>query len=108
MLAATSVTAKTDSLELFRVALSMYKNNEENIPDSLKDYLNILVSQAKDIVDDPSSLSNVTYPEAIELAVDLTTIEGFSREINSVQDFRELNSETASRILEVMEVSSAY
>jgi len=108
MLAATPVTAKTDSLELFRIALSMCKNKEQNIPQSLKEYINVLVHQAKEIVNDPSTLSDGIYPEAIELAVDLKTIKEFSIEINSVQDFRELNSEAASKILEVMEVSSAY
>lgn len=108
MLAATNATKQNDSLELFRMALAMYKNNEENIPESLKEYISALVSQAKAILGNPSVLNDSTYPEAIKLAVALKTIEGFLTEINSVQDFRKLNSDAASKILGVLEVSSAY
>lgn len=104
MLAAAS--RKNENLELVKLVLSLVSENQENIPDPLKDQLIEIIHQACRLVEAPQQVSGPISPEAVTLAFEMTLVEGLLKDFRSVQDFESISPDMAFRMLERMERDS--
>ncbi len=107
MLAATQ-DQQRDSLELVRLALSMVQSGDKKIPESLKDYFSKVLQQARVLAADPSKTEEDILPEAIDLALEIRSVEEFSRELKNVEDVDNLAPEIAGKLLFAMEKRPVY
>ncbi len=103
---ATSHAFNNSTLDLFRLTLTLIESGETNIPTTLKDYFTEILNQAKAIAHDPNLVSNLTKPEAIELAVDVRDIDDFLDQLDQLEGIESVSPEIATQLLKKMEVDS--
>lgn len=105
---AAAPSPQSDSLELIRLALSMVRSGEPNIPDSLKIYFSTVIEQARTLAGDPSSVQGEVLPEAIDLALEIRSVKEFSDEIERIESVDTLSPGVATKLLSVMEKHPVY
>jgi hypothetical protein len=97
MLAAVP-TDESRILELFNLALKIRLEQRELSPD-LKDYFNSILRQAKELANNPRSISGNISPEAIQLARQLQETNALRDAVLNVSDIGGVSPAVADRIL---------
>jgi len=105
---AAAPSPQSDSLELIRLALSMVRSNEPNIPESLITYFAQVLEQARVLAGDPSKAEGQVLPEAIDLALEIRSVKEFSDELEKVKSIDKLTPDIARKLLSVMEEHPVY
>ncbi len=105
---AAAPSQQRDSLELIRLALSMVRNGEPNIPKSLTEYFSTVLQQAKALALDPSQPQAELLPEAIDLALEIQSVKEFSDELKKVESIDKIPPGIAKKLLIVMEKHPVY
>lgn len=106
MLAATQ--DKPKSLELIKLFLDLISSNEKKIPSELKEQFVLIVSQASQLVKEPTGVDENTLIEAIDLALELKRLGGLQQDLEKVIESGNDVSIVASRVLKSMENTPVY
>ena len=89
-------------LELFYLALAIKNRGRGNVPGPLAAHFDIVLGQAKEIVDDPNSVSVDMLPQAIQLANEFRNYAGLRDALRSVSSINQVSSEIAHLALKSM------
>lgn len=91
------------SLEVFKLVISMFRDDARSVPEHLKSYFDLTLGQAINLSKGLWSEVPDPKPEAIHLAMYLVNSEEVGESFKSVSSFKQLNHELAERILASME-----
>ena len=103
MLAAAS--SRSDrALDSVKLVL-LLEAKEEAYPDTLKAYFREVIRQTIELLNNPSELASEAMPEAISLAVKLTTDDQLRELVQNLLDDENISSEQAEMALTGLETS---
>jgi len=106
MLAAATKEASVK--DAFYLVLSLSRDSEKDIPDSLIRLFDEILNQAKSIAKSETPDLSKIHPEAIALALEIKSAEKFSSYIDKVESFDALTPDLANNILIEMENFAVY
>ena len=92
---------------LFRLVLTL-SSNRNDPPQTLVDYFDEVLLQAKALSEKPFDFSREIIPEAIDIAVELKSNKTFSWELGTVESYKTLTPELAASLLKHLEESPVY
>ena len=101
MLAATASYPQT--LELFRLVLSLQSSHYEDIPDSLEERFNLVLTQAKQLAQAPDSARDGMLPESVDLALEILSTDNLAENIAKASSLGTMSPKLARRILQEMD-----
>jgi len=101
MLAAAATYPET--LELFRLVLSLQSSHYEDIPDSLEERFNLVLTQAKQLAHSPDSAVRGMLPESVDLALEILSMDNLAENIAKVSSLGGMSANLAKRILKEMD-----
>ncbi len=101
MLAAAATYPET--LELFRLVLSLQSSHYEDIPDSLEERFNLVLTQAKQLANSPDSAHRGMRPESVDLALEILFMDNLAENIAKVSSLGGMSPNLAKRILKEMD-----
>ena len=104
MMAATK--EKTRSLDLVRLILGL-ANQHQEVPEALRTHLMDVISQAKQLANDPASVHGLVSPEALALARQIRAQEELAATVDQITSFESISSEIASSVLHSLEGRTA-
>lgn len=96
------------SLGLVRLIFSLAANPLQVVPEGLKTHLTTVIFEAKALINDPHTVSAQTNPEAIALALEMTTNPELLSAVDEITTFESIDTVIANKVLERMRSSSAY
>jgi len=96
------------SLGLVRLIFSLAANRTQGVPEGLKTHLTTVIAEAKTLLNDPHSVSAQTNPEAIALALEMTTNPELLSAVDEITTFESIDAVIANKVLERMRSYSAY
>ncbi|WP_404359460.1 hypothetical protein [Methylotuvimicrobium sp. KM1] len=96
------------SLGLVRLILSLAASPTQEVPEDLKAHLAMVIAEAKALLADPKHVSTHINPEAIALALEMSSNSELSASVDEITTFESINAVIASKVLERMRPSSAY
>jgi len=105
MLAATP--KNPNRANLFRLVLTL-SSNRNDTPQTLVDYFDEVLLQARAISERHFDFSKEIIPEAIDIAVELKSNDIFSCELKTIDSYRKLTPELAASLLRHLEESPVY
>ena len=100
MLAAAATNP--DTLELFRLVLSLQSSHYEDIPDSLAERFDLVLTQAKQLVKSPDAAVTGVLPESVDLTSEILSTGNLARDLAKVSSLGTLSPNLAKRILKEM------
>lgn len=101
MLAAAATYPET--LELFRLVLSLQSSHYEDIPYSLEERFNLVLTQAKQLANSPDSAVRGMLPESVDLALEILSMDNLAQNIAKVSSLGGMSPNLAKRILQEMD-----
>ena len=96
------------SLGLVRLIFSLAANPSQSVPEGLKLHLTTVIDEARVLLRDPHNVSAQTKPEAIALALEMTSNPDLSSAVDEITTFESINTVVANKLLERMRSYSAY
>ncbi len=102
MLAATTASYP-QTLELFRLVLSLQSSHYEDIPDSLEERFNLVLTQAKQLARAPDSAVDGMLPESVDLALEILSTDNLAENIAKASSLGTMSPKLAKRILQEMD-----
>lgn len=101
MLAAISDNPR--HLELVKLVLTMVANDGNNIPPLLKQFLIDVISEAKVLTQDPSQAANIKNTEAIQLALEMKSLQSLADTLVGITTFESIRPQLANQMLMTMD-----
>lgn len=95
------------ALELLRLVFSLVEQRNATISDELKGHTMSVIRQAAELSSNPGAFHGQLMPEAVELAVEMTSAAELADELAQVTTFEKLQPELVKRVLQQMEQYSA-
>lgn len=92
-----------NSLDLFRLVLSMVATDNQGVPPQLKDLLVGVIDEAKELAQDPQRRASVEFPESILLALEMREEQDLATTVREITTFDSIRPELANRVLSLME-----
>lgn len=96
------------SLGLVRLIFSLAANPSQSVPEGLKVHLTSVIHEAKALLSDPHTVSAQTNPEAIALALEMTSSPELVSAVDEITTFESIDAVVAKKVLERMRSYSAY
>jgi len=101
MLAAAARCPET--LELFKLVLSLQSSHYEDIPVSLEERFNLMLTQAKQLAKSPGKTVDGMLPESIDLALEILSMNNLAENIAKASSLGSMSPNLARRILQEMD-----
>lgn len=103
MLAAAS--SRSDrALESVKMVLRLESKNQQ-YPETLKIYFRKVIQQTVELLNDPTEVASQAMPEAVSLAVKMSSDQELRNLIEGIQKFDNISSDQAERALSSLEAS---
>jgi hypothetical protein len=102
MLAATS-PREGQRIEQLLFALSLIGRGDTAVPAALREYLQTVLHQAKELAANPAQAGGPLLPEAIQLALEMRKREALSSQMQSVKDESAVTADDANKLLAAVE-----
>lgn len=98
----SAVTESSSKHDVVRRTLMMILAGNRPVSGAVGEYFNQVLYQARALLQDPASLNKDTYPESIELAIELRDHSDLSDEMAHINGISDVSSSVAEKLLKAM------
>ena len=91
-----------ETLELFRLVLSLQSSHYEDIPYSLEERFDLMLTQAKQLAECPGKAVHGMLPESVDLAMEILSTNNLAENIAKASSLGSMSPNLAKRILTEM------
>ena len=91
-----------ETLELFRLVLSLQSSHYEDIPYPLEERFNLVLTQAKQLAKSPGETAQGMLPESMDLALEILSMNNLAKNIAKASSLGSMSPNLAKRILTEM------
>ena len=92
-----------ETLELFRLVLSLQSSHFEDIPYPLEERFNLVLTQAKQLTKSPGKTGDGMLPESVDLAFEILSMNNLAENIAKASSLGSMSPNLAKRILKEMD-----
>ena len=91
------------SYDLLHLTLSLIASDDHNIPATLLEHFQAVITQAKVLAKNPKEVTSPLIPEAVRLALEIQRGGNFSELISGVSDVQSMSQDVANQFLHDVE-----